>query len=111
MLDSEYTKVFFPVVLFGAVGGVLGLATEGRVPPEKAAAAGASLGAVVGIMQAEKRSAEMKVEVEEVLGALGVADVAVESAHTSRNVIIGAVALFAIYHFYERMSGQGFAFS
>lgn len=113
MIDSEYTKVFFPVVLMTAAGGLLSAPlSDGRLDPKTGAMVGAGLGAIWGVMQAEKRSeglSEAEVIVEEDLGALGAAEVSAADMTISRNVILGAIALFAAYNIYERMSGQNLA--
>ena len=112
-MTSEATKVFFPVVLEAVVGGfMLPTLSGGRLDTKTGAMVGAGLGVIWGIMQAEKRSeplSEAGVIVEEELGDLGAAEVSATDMTLSRNVVLGAIALFAAYNIYGRMSGQNLA--
>ena len=124
---SPYVSALFPVVLSAGVGVILGSVLK-QFSPEEGALVGTTLGVLWSMEQMNKQdeAAEVELEIVEVYDtavpnnvvniadyrgatfepALGAAEVSAEAASSSRTVIIGAIALFAAFHLYERFSGQ-----
>jgi DNA-binding ferritin-like protein len=128
---SPYTSAIFPVVISAGAGGIAASAL--KRDPKDGVLVGAAVGVLWSMMQMKKQdeAAEVELEIVEVSDtavpnnvvniadyrgvtfepALGAADISGEADSASRSVIVGAVALFAAFHLYERFSGQRLSLS